>query len=330
VRRKHRVDKGPATGQPEPPSPARASGAAAPSLPATRPSRARAPSAKLIESVAAASTPRVRAEVVAQRGGMEARAAEAAALGATAAAQPVAQEEGGGDGVTDLSQLHGAVEALTERHLTPVPAPPDEPAEPEATKLSLEPPEQPTKMVALLAQCSAIEAESVKVGEETAACLKMCADKEGALYAHTDKLKAMVVQAEEEQQNLEVGNQSLQQAGLDTNEVRAKLNDTNSSVDQLRRKLVACGQALADVQSLPEELQQQVPPPTPYPLYPRPTPHPTPRPTPRPRHRHHPYPHLTVSTQPTGRRRTRARCAAREWQICPRSCRAARRRFPTS
>ena len=202
----------------------------------------------------------------------EARA-EAQVEGAQAVAvQPVAQEEGGGDGVTDLSQLHGAVKAFTERHLTPVSAPPDEPAEPEATKLSLEPPEQPTKMVALLAQCSAVEAEGVGVGVATAACLKMCADKEGALYAHMDKLESKVVQAEEEQQKLEVCNQSLQQAGLDTNEVRAKLNDTNSSVDQLRRELVACGEALAVVQSLPEQLQQVLPlPPTSYTPGPPPT-----------------------------------------------------------
>ena len=194
----------------------------------------------------------------------EARA-EAQAEGAQAvAAQPVAQAEGGGDGVTDLSQLHGAVEALTERQLTPVPAPPDAPAESEATKLSIEPPEQPTKMVALLAQFSAVEAEGVEVGAATAACLEMCADKESALYAHMDQLESKVAQAEEEWQQLEVCSQSLQQAGLDvTKEVSAKLNDTNSCVDQLRRELVACGEALAVVQLLPEQLQQQVPPPTP-------------------------------------------------------------------
>jgi hypothetical protein len=250
---------------------------------------------------------------------------EAQAEGALAeAGQPAAQAEGGGDGVTDVSKLLKAVGALTKRQLTPVPAPADAPVESEATELRLKPPEQPTKMVALLAQCSAVKAEGVEVDAATAACLEMCTDKERALHTRTNELESKVAQAEEALQQLERCSESLQKAGIDTTkEVRAKLNNTNSSLKQLQGQLVSCGKALAFVQSLPEQLQQQVPPPTPHS-------NPFPALCPRPCPRHRLCLHLTVSTHPTGRRRTRARCAAREWQICPRSCRAARRRFPPS
>ena len=190
----------------------------------------------------------------------EARA-EAQAEGAQAvAAQAAAQAEGGGDDVTDLSQLRGAVDALTERMLAPVlEASADAPVDSEATELSLKWPEQPTKMVALLAQCSALGAEGVEVDAETEVCIEMCDDKKGALHARTDKLELEEVQAEEALQKLEGCNESLQQAGCDTNEVRAKLSAAINSLEQLQRERVACGEALTVVQLLPEQLQQQVP-----------------------------------------------------------------------
>jgi hypothetical protein len=252
------------------------------------------------------------------------------------AADAAINSGGGGDGVTDLSQLRKAVDALTERQLTrQVPAPADAPVESEATELSLKPPEQLTKMVALLAQCSAVKAEGEQEDAATEACLEMCADKESALNARTDKLESKEVQTEEALQQLKGCSESLQLAGLDTNEVRAKLNDTNSSLEQLQRERVECNEAVTFVQSLPEQLQQQVPPAPPHP-YPPPHPPPYPFPQPRPRHcprhcpRHRLCVHLTVSTHPTGRRHTRARCVARGWRICLRSCRAARRCFPPS
>ena len=174
-------------------------------------------------------------------------------------------------GVTDLSQLRGAVDDVTKQMLAPVLTPADVLVESEATELSLEWPEQPTKMVALRAQCSAVEAEGAEVDAATEACLAMCDDKESALHAQTDKLESEVVQAEEALVKLKDLEASLQQAGCESSEVRTKLSAANSALEQLQRELAACGEALAVVQPLPEQLKQQVPSP-PYPrLNPRST-----------------------------------------------------------
>ena len=181
--------------------------------------------------------------------------------------------EGGGDGVTDLSRLRADVDALTERMTKPVPAPADAPVEAEASELGqLELPEQPTELLALLAERNAVEAEGVAVDAATAACLEMCADKERALCARIDELKSKAVEVEEELRKFKDLEAKTQQAGCDTNDVRAKLSICDSSLEQLQGELAACGEAMAEVWSLPEQLQQQVPrPPHPIPLTP---PHP--------------------------------------------------------
>jgi len=163
-----------------------------------------------------------------------------------------------------------------------VPAPADAPVGAEARELSqLELPEQPTELLALLAERNAVEAEGVAVDAATAACLEMCADKARALCARIDELESKVEEVEEEQQKFKDLEAKTQQAGCDTNDVRAKLSFCNSSLEQLQGELVACGEAMAEVRSLPEQLQQQVPRarPTPFPS-PPPLPPPTPSPPP--------------------------------------------------
>ena len=179
-------------------------------------------------------------------------------------------------GVTDLAPLLKAVEDVTKRLVASVlPAPADVPVEVEAAELSLELPKQPTKMVVQLARRGAIEAEGAEVDAATEACLAMCEAKESALLAHMGTLESKEAEAEEtlvKRQDLEA---SMQQQGCDTNEMRTKVNDTNSALEQLQSEQQECSEALAAVQSLPEQLEQQVPPlptPRPTPLPPRPPP----------------------------------------------------------
>ena len=58
----------------------------------------------------------------------------------------------------------------------------------------------------------------------TAACLEMCADKERALCARIDELKSKAVEVEEELRKFKDLEAKTQQAGCDTNDVRAKLS----------------------------------------------------------------------------------------------------------
>ena len=175
------------------------------------------------------------------------------------AAQPTARSEACGDDLTDVSPLLETMDALKERMAKPEPAPADAPVESEASELSLKPPEQPSKMVALLAQHDAVAAEGVEVGEEAAALLEAVRAKESALHAHMHALESEKEQKEEELQRLKGLEASLQHEGCDTSDVGAKIGAANSGLEQLQGELHACGEALAVLQTLPEELEQQVP-----------------------------------------------------------------------
>ena len=209
----------------------------------TRP-RGRAPTGKVWNSVT---------------GEWEDERGEVRAQSQAMAAQPTARSEAGGDDLTDVSPLLETMDALKERMAMPVPAPADAPVESEASELSLKPPEQPSKMAALLAQHDAVAAEGVAVGEQAAALLEAARAKESALHAHMGALEAEEEQKEEELQRLKDLEASLQQMGCDTSDVRAKLGAASSGLEQLQGELHACGEALAVLQTLPEELEQQVP-----------------------------------------------------------------------
>ena len=78
----------------------------------------------------------------------------------------------------------------------------------------------------------------------------MCADKEGALCARIDELESKVAEVEEELQKFKDLEAKTQQAGCDTNDVRAKLSFCDSSLEQLQGELVACGEAMAEVRAI--------------------------------------------------------------------------------
>ena len=209
----------------------------------TRP-RGRAPTGKVWNSVT---------------GEWEDERGEVRAQSQAMAAQPTARSEACGDDLTDVSPLLETMDALKERMAKPEPAPADAPVESEGSELSLKPPEQPSKMVALLAQHDAVAAEGVEVGEQAAALLEAVRAKESALHAHMHALESEEEQKEEELQRLKDLEASLQQMGCDTSDVRAKIGAANSGLEQLQGELHACGEALAVLQTLPEELEQQVP-----------------------------------------------------------------------
>ena len=273
----------------------------------TRP-RGRAPTGKVWNGVTGAweeDPGEVRAQAQAER---------AQAM----AAQPTARSEAGGDGLTDLSPLLETAGALKERMAKPVPAPADAP------ELSLKPPGQLAKMAALFAQCDAVAAEGVAAGAEAAALLEAVRAKESALHARMRTLESEEEQKEEELQRLKGLEASLQREGCNTRDVRAKLGAADSGLEQLQGELHACGQALAVLQTLPEELEQQVPTRALTPaLHPTPPPPPPPSPPPLPAPQSSP---ILLAR----RRRTRTTSAPRWRRLCPRSCRAARRRFPPS